>query len=78
MKMAKNKRFSLSTFNDKMYALTGLAIIVALILTTISILQLCSEQCAEGHKYLLFVMHFEIFGLIFLVSIAVMDWFLAW
>lgn len=68
--MANYKRFIPENFNDKMYILSGLAIIVALILTAVSILRLCSEQCSEGHNYLLFGMHFEIFGLIFLITVG--------
>ncbi len=68
--MAKDNKFSLSNFDDKMYLLSGFAILAASVLTTISILRLCSEECAEGHNYRLFGFPFEAFGVLFFVSIA--------
>jgi hypothetical protein len=61
-----------------MYALSGLAIVVAIILTTISVLRLCSEECAEGHNYRLFGMPFEVSGAIFFASLAIIHVLQRW
>lgn len=61
--------------NDRYWLISGLAIIAAFILTVISMLGLCTEECAEGHKWRLFGFPFEVFGLIFLVVIGIIHWF---
>lgn len=70
--MQKAKRFSFSNFNDNMYALTALAILAAFTLSWVSFLRLCSEQCTEGHNYLLFGQHFEPIGLAFFTILGLL------
>lgn len=70
--MTKDKKFSFKNFDDKMYLLGGIAILAACILTTISILRLCSEECSEGHNYRLFGLPFEAFGVLFFATVAVL------
>lgn len=57
---------------DKLYWLTAAAILIASILTVISIFRLCSSECSEGHNWRLFGLPFEVFGSIFFFSMAVL------
>ncbi len=42
-----------------------LCLVVGSVLTIVSFLELCSSECAEGHKWRLLGMPFEFFGLVF-------------
>lgn len=53
------------------FLLITFAIVVGIILTTLSWLGTCTEACAEGHKYTLFGMKFEITGFLFFISLAI-------
>lgn len=75
--MTKNC-FTLSSFYDWIYLISGLSIIAGLALTLISFFELCSEVCAEGHKYRIFGIHFEVFGLIFFVMLGVIHLLARW
>lgn len=50
------------------YSLLLISLASGLVLTVISWLHLCSEQCAEAHHYRLFNMPFEWIGVIFFIS----------
>ena len=60
---------------EKSYLIISGIIAAGLILTTISFLKLCSEECAAGHTYHLFGMTFETFGFIFFGILGVIHFF---
>lgn len=49
------------------FAIALLAIMVGLTLTLLSIFEVCTSSCVEGHKYRLFNLTFEEFGLLFFI-----------
>lgn len=53
---------------DPSFVIVGIALAAGMILTIISWLQLCSVECAEGHKYRLFGFPFEVAGAIFFIT----------
>ena len=59
---------------DKLYWLTAAVILIASILTVVSILRICSSECAEGHNWRLFGLPFEAFGGVFFVGIAILHY----
>lgn len=50
--------------------ITSAAILIGFILTILSWLGTCTESCAEGHKYRLFGMSFEIVGFLYFVVLS--------
>ncbi|MEM1283179.1 MAG: thioredoxin domain-containing protein [Chlamydiota bacterium] len=54
-----------SRMSVALYLIAGLALTGGLILTIISLMELCTSACVEGHKYRLFHLKFEHFGLVF-------------
>lgn len=57
-----------------MYWLAAAAIAIGFILTMVSFLQLCSEECAEGHNYLFLGTRFEVFGFLFFATAGVLHY----
>lgn len=51
-----------------LFWIIGLALLAGFALSYISWKGLCSQACAEGHKYLMYGMTFEIFGFIFFIG----------
>ncbi|MEC7838775.1 MAG: thioredoxin domain-containing protein [Chlamydiota bacterium] len=56
---------SKSKLQKKIFLISTLGIIAAFILTLLSFYEFCTTSCVEGHKYRLFNIKFEIFGLAF-------------
>jgi thiol-disulfide isomerase/thioredoxin len=50
---------------NALFLLSGVAIIAGLLLTLLSLWSVCTEACIESHKYRIFGMPFEIFGLVY-------------
>lgn len=63
--MIQTKRLSSLSTQDWMFILSSLAILSGLVLSIISWLKICSEQCNDTHQYRIFGMPFETIGLIF-------------
>ncbi len=55
-------------------AVGSIAIVAAFLLTILSMTGLCSEECAEGHKWKLFGMPFELPGLFFFAGLGIFHW----
>ena len=68
--LMEQKKVHRSKFDDVIYLLTSLAIVAGIVLTIISALGLCTEECAEGHNYRIFGMKFEVVGLLFFGFLA--------
>lgn len=66
-----------SRLSTALYFIAGLAILTGLTLTILSIMELCTSACVEGHKYRLYNLKFEHFGLAFFGA-AVLFHALAW
>jgi thiol-disulfide isomerase/thioredoxin len=66
-----------SKLSIALYIIAGLAILGGLILTVLSFIELCTSSCVEGHKYRIFLLKFEHFGLIFFSLVALLH-LLAW
>lgn len=60
---------------EKSHLILSGIIAAGLILTTISFLRLCSEECAAGHTYRLFGMPFEAFGFVFFGFLGIIHFF---
>ncbi|CCB91582.1 putative O Protein-disulfide isomerase [Waddlia chondrophila 2032/99] len=60
--------------DKKLWLAAQLAVIAGLVLTIISILKLCSAQCAEGHNWRLFGLPFEALGGTFFTLAAIGQW----
>jgi uncharacterized membrane protein/thiol-disulfide isomerase/thioredoxin len=56
---------SFKRFDSLVYLLGILALLVGLIFSVLSHFELCTTSCAEGHKYRLFGLKFEFFGMLF-------------
>jgi len=54
--------------NNWLFWIATLAIITGFTLTIMSLLELCTTACVEGHKYKLFGIKFEYFGLVFFTT----------
>lgn len=61
--------------DTKCWLIALLAITAGVILTVMSILRLCSTQCAEGHSWRLFGLPFEAFGGVFFTIAMIGQWF---
>lgn len=70
----ENIRSFYANRDGKLWLLAQLAVTTGLILTILSILKLCSTQCAEGHKWRLFGLPFEAFGGAFFVAAMAGQW----
>ncbi len=56
---------------DFFYIAIWLVILTTLTLTIISLSELCSENCSEAHKWRIFGVKFETFGLVFFSIVAI-------
>jgi protein-disulfide isomerase len=65
---------SISNRDGKLWLIGQLAVIAGMILTIISILRLCSAECAEGHNWRLFGLPFEAFGGVFFITAFTGQW----
>lgn len=63
------KQIEATRFNFWFFGITALAILASIILTIVSLLELCSSSCVEGHKYLLYGIKFEYAGLVILTAL---------
>jgi thiol-disulfide isomerase/thioredoxin len=71
----KKLSLTLSSPLEKSYLIVSGIIAAGLILTFISFLRLCSEECSVSHNYRLFGMPFEVFGFIFFGILAITHFF---
>lgn len=53
------------TVQKTLFIVTTLALLSALILTILSLFEFCSSACIEGHKFKIFNLKFEYFGILF-------------
>lgn len=56
---------SISALDNFLYAIAGLALFVGLVLTCLSYAEVCTTACVEGHKFQIYGIKFEFFGLAF-------------
>lgn len=71
------KQIAAPRFDFWLFGIASLAILGAIILTIVSLLELCSTSCVEGHKYLLYGVKFEYMGLLILATLT-MTHLLGW
>lgn len=64
------KRLSLASPSGYFFVLSSLAIIAGFVLSIISWMQICTEQCGEAHNYRICGFQFETFGLTFFPALA--------
>ncbi|MDP1836492.1 MAG: thioredoxin domain-containing protein [Chlamydiales bacterium] len=65
-----------SFFKKYSHGAVGILLVLGLILSFMSLWHVCSTACAEGHKYRMFGLHFEAFGIAFFVA-SIVSYFLA-
>ena len=58
--------------NEWLYLIASLAILAGLILSIVSHLRLCAEECAATHNWKFFGFPFEYFGLIFFTPLLIL------
>lgn len=63
--MQASKRLSALDVKDWLFIFSSLVIAIGLILSIVSWLRICSDQCAPTHNYRLFGIQFESIGLVF-------------
>jgi len=68
--MMSNINRSISKTQKKIFIISTLAILSALTLTLLSFYEFCTTSCSEGHKYRMYNLQFEVFGLIFISIIS--------
>lgn len=63
--LKKNANFK--RFSDWMYLIAGFALLCGFGLSILSWMNICTEACQEGHKYRLYGLKFEPFGIVYFV-----------
>lgn len=66
-----NPTFYSSKRSTFFYVLAGLAIAAALTLSILSIMELCTSSCVEGHKFRIFGFKFEEVGIVFFAALLI-------